>query len=539
MAERYNPDTGEWETVPDEPTGGDGVNGVFREINGRLLLVNPRTGAVIQDYGPVQQEQPAPDRNLGSGVYQDDRGFYVYTNPQRDSGLGVTTSGTKRYITEYEADRIMRGAGGGGMTPSESTAAGNLSARYAELELDRQRLQQQIEEANRDYALSQQEYDFKVAQQAWAESEGQKERAAQAARDAQQAWYQGQQIGLQIGDMRTQLAITNARMQQETAQFNAQMGFNVQQANQQAREQKAARLQALSSDISEASKDPGDRAKLASYVLANTGWGQDTGVGQQDFVTDESLTGLEGLLRTRQDVQNQSDNPYSFSPLTAQQIDLSFLDKLGGGQPGTMQTGSPGPINVETAGSPKLMGAGGIADTDQRVGEFVTDESGKTTWKGPDIQWERARAGLPQLEHGGMVQGAFIAGDSSDGKENEEMIMPLGDGMTLIVPMKGKRKPKGMEHFQDGGLFGNLDMNRDLSRSFLSETNRRARAGTPFEDELFSPVWASSPGTNPIVRDLLNALNASQRGIPVAFSEYQQQRYAPAGINERVVGRTA
>ena len=113
-------------------------------------------------------------------------------------------------------------------------------------------------------------------------------------------------------------------------QFNAQMGFNVEQANVAAQQRRQEQLQSLARDISEAAKAPGDYGKLAALTLANTGWGAPaTAIGKgADLRTTQSLAPLESQLRTRQDVMAQPDRPFTFTPYTAEMVQAPIVSPV-------------------------------------------------------------------------------------------------------------------------------------------------------------------------------------------------------------------
>ncbi len=134
------------------------------------------------------------------------------------------------------------------------------------------------------------------------------------------------ELDLQQKNLQTQVDLStanaNAAALNATSQFNAQMGFNVEQANVNARLRKQEQLQSLARDVSEAAKSPGDYGKLAALTLANAGWGQEnTAIGRgEDIRTTESLAPTESLLRTRRDVMASPDNPFSYNPISASLI---------------------------------------------------------------------------------------------------------------------------------------------------------------------------------------------------------------------------
>jgi hypothetical protein len=143
-----------------------------------------------------------------------------------------------------------------------------------------------------------------------------------------------QKLVVQREDLKAQYAynasVANAAAVNEAARFNAQMGFNVEQANIQAEQQKQAQLQSLASSIAEAAKSPGDYGKLAALTLANTRWGAPaTAIGRgADVRTTESLAPLESELRTRRDVMARPDRPYTFTPIQPSVVSAPELGPL-------------------------------------------------------------------------------------------------------------------------------------------------------------------------------------------------------------------
>ena len=109
----------------------------------------------------------------------------------------------------------------------------------------------------------------------------------------------------------------NAAATNAANQFNAQMGFNVEQANVAARQRRQEQLQSLARDVAEAAKSPGDYGKLAALTLANAGWGaENTAIGRgEDIRTEQSLAPTESLLRTRRDVLAEPTTPFSYTPI--------------------------------------------------------------------------------------------------------------------------------------------------------------------------------------------------------------------------------
>ena len=120
--------------------------------------------------------------------------------------------------------------------------------------------------------------------------------------------------------------LANAGAENETGRFNTTQQFNVQRANEEAARARQQQLQSLGTDIGKLAADPGDRAKYASTVLANSGWGREnTAMAGQDLRTTDSMAPLEALLRQRESVQGQTANPYTYTPLTASQVGKETL----------------------------------------------------------------------------------------------------------------------------------------------------------------------------------------------------------------------
>lgn len=477
-------------------------------------------------------------QNLGAGVFKDETGYY--TTKQQGSN---PTNVAKTYITEAEAERLTNPQAGA----ANATAQGNLSARYAELQLAQRQLEEQIKRATEQYALDERKQNFYETQSVWERGLGNEQLALQKAGLSEQmrSSMVGEQI--QIAGMMQQREIINAQMQQASTQFNAQMGFQVEQANVEYGQRQQEQVQQYARDIGQLSSDPGSRAALASYVLANTGYGKAADTEGVDLRTDESLTGLELALRNRESLMNAPKNPYTFTPTAAPQLSQFQLPPA---------TATPAAVTFEPPKLPTAQDllAQGIVPTKETASNFedrpTTAEENQTYFAAAGVPAEWL-ARMPKMEEGGVAQGAFIAGDSSDGKENKEVIIPdfPAPGMTTVVP-QSKLTPKMKAHLgkmkkmQDGGvfasgIFGGLDSDRTLSRGFLSEANRRTRVGTPWEMGSLPDIsFESTPGFDPFVASLLQGMRSSEQGLPAQWQQRQAALLAPPGIRSGVVGRS-
>ena len=523
-------------------SGADDGKVIIRAFNDGSQRRSTDGGATWTIIDPAPAKATEPDQNLGAGVFADARGYYVL-----DKTGSSPTDVQKRYITEAEAKRATSLPGG---SSSDANAAGNLSARYAELgqrqyefgeelALKAQELDEQIANNARQAEIERQKQAFYQQQSLFERTIGNARIALDKQGLALQAAGLAQDYDLSVATMQQQREIVNAQMQQATSEFNASMGFQVEQANVADRARRQEQTQQYSRDIAGYSADPGDRAALASYVMANTGFGQAADTEGVDLITDESLTPLELALRNRNDIMAQPDNPYSFTPTTAPQLGAMQLPA----RPTVPTTITPTTIPpVESKGiqSPAVEAAA------QQGVATAADKSG-ALWEMVDGQWTQY---TPRMEEGGVVKGAFIAGDSSDGKENQEVIIPdfPAPGMTTVVP-KGKLTPKMKAHMgkmakmQDGGVFASgpltgLGSDRTLARGYQSEVARRSAQGTPFENYVPDVTFEATPGFDPMVASLVQGIRSASQGLPMAWQQRQAALLTPPGLREGVVGRT-
>lgn len=390
-------------------------------------------------------------------------------------------------------------------------------------------------------------------------------RAADARATADQAFNQQAAIAtLQMQQAQMMQAHNNlqAQMQQDTNKFNAMQKFAVDQANVDAAGKKQDRLQGLATDISQAAKDPGDRGALASLLLANSGWGQqDKALAGADLRTSDSLMPLEALLNLRNTTMASPDNPFTFSPMSTPTIDapnmggvtVPSLNLTGsaaaGAAPATAPAGAaPAPYQQQVySDSPLTPGVDDIAQQVQSTGGFTWDPNG--------LGGAHAAAG------GGMQDGAYISGEAGP-----EINIPLGPGKSMVlneqqalslgIDLSGVKKMAG------GGLFdapiGSSTTGQtqgaptnnsiipggagdtSLASAFLDQSFANAKKGTPWAGagNTPPPVFASSPGTDPMVTALLAALSAQGQGIPADYYIRQAKLLAPTAMSASVIRRS-
>lgn len=318
----------------------------------------------------------------------------------------------------------------------------------------------------------------------------------------------------------------------DTARFNAQESLAYGQANDAAQARKRADIQNVNAQTGQLAQDTGNRGLFASFATANRGLGaENTAIGQGTSLIDKASVGpLEQSLQAKAALEATPDRPYTFSPITFNPI---AAPPSGGGPLSSFVAPSSQPNAPTTTAAP------------------VLDASGRDTNKvNADNAATRAIAaqlGLPAAEHGGMVRGAYMSGDSSDGKENAEINIPLGGAGAMVISTKGMQPAKvkalkaKMQKFATGGLFDQLG-DSPLSKQFLGDASAKFREGTPWANKpgaLPSPVYQSSPGFNPQLASLLNSGRALEQGIPKEYSSWLADRYAPTSISgPRIIGRT-
>ena len=515
----------------------------MRELpDGRTILVNMDTGETIREIsGPTPQAAPR-DTNLGNGVYENSQGeFYVLDTVYDELG---GQGQRRRIITQAEKQRLVD-------PQADATAQGNLSARWAELQQQIAQADAELQEQIRQNRIAEAQelanYDFLVKKERFAESQDNKRLANET---AAQIFNQEQMIAnLQMQGLQMQVEQQNLQMQaqMEVDSFNSQMGFSVAQANQQAAAQKREELAQSARDISGFSQSPTDWGRLAAFETAGRVWGdEDQAIREEGgFITDKSLQPLAQGLDNRDRIIATPDNPFSFTPIQAPTFQPFELPQL--------PTPTIAPVATpEAAPAAASAAAPAAAEATPAASGWQQDASGK--WVGPQtgIGGVLDVGRLAKMEHGGVAQGAYIAGDSSDGKENEEINIPLGPGQALVISSKKvgpkafaaiKRQLSGAPRMQNGGVFdaglfgGGMDTGR--ARQFQSQAAQRQRMGTPWTTgPLPGATFASSPGLPLEVQQLLASMRGLEYGENPSYFLNRAQMLRPAATQERVISRT-
>lgn len=480
----------------------------------------------------------------------DERKFFPELNDETQA------AGYQPPISPYQQASLGQGAyqfeSTQGRLAEQQRAANEQQA--AQLKAQVEKWNAEIAQAQKDYALQQANLQFLKDKEKFAQSQDNKRLANETRAQLfnQEATVAG--LDLQMQNMVYQRDQANAQLQSSTAQFNASMGQRTQELNQQAESQRQDRLQSLNRDAATMAADPGDRGEYAAFALANSGWGQQASAQNDvDLRTDESLAPLQGTLEQRQ-ANSTPVAPYSFTPIVAPalgSIDLSRIRLPGSLQQGAGQAGVDA---ITAANAARGLDAMGNPTAGTAESGYTGDQ--QKQWADSLIaggvpEWARTGLGepnVPKMEDGGLSDGAFIAGEAG-----EELIIPLAEGQALVLnkEQQAKMNPdtlKRLKKMAAGGIFsggtvfnaGAAGPDRSLSRNFLADAVAKARSGTPFKTgQLPTSVFASSPGFDPLVTQLLASIRAQATGLPQSSFIRQAQLLAPRGTGEGVVRRSA
>jgi len=257
-----------------------------------------------------------------------------------------------------------------------------------------------------------------------------------------------------INDMQFQRQALQANLNAQVAIQNQNNQLAVQQATAQFEAGRQERLAALSKDIGVLAADPGDRAKLASTLLANSGWGRaNTALAQGNQITDESLQPLAQDLGLREEIRAMR-SPFTYTPIVAPNIPQF----AGMTMPNFQTTAPPKPFNpnpTATSNTPTSTNfGGGMIQSNVPVGG--------ATYNGQAIAGAWGSGGTPAPSSsgssgggeggsggggeggggGGMAEGGmtneekFIVGDRRDGKPagTEELIINPTKAPIKVVP---------------------------------------------------------------------------------------------------------
>lgn len=492
---------------------------------------------------PDTQATNAPDSmyDQNGKYYERQNGQWVanpqFDNPTKAAGYRAPTAGpAPKTALDIEQQQGQIAANNQSIVASQATITRNA-------QLDALAAQQQAF-LQQKATLAQQNDDKRLALETntqIATIQNQRDTYAFNIAQAQQRSYEAQtQAQFDAGKFNasgaTSAAEFNATGQQRASEFNATQGLATEQANNQAEAQKRRDLADANTALGTLAQDTGNRGRFATFATANRGFGQDnTAIGQGTSLIDNTSVGpLEQGITSKNALQATPDRPYTFNPVTFSPIAFNPVaaPQFGGGPLSTFTP--PSQATPTPAAQPALDASG-------RTQTTITNDNNQT-------RAIAAALGLPAAEHGGMMRGAYMSGDSTDGKENAEINIPLGGAGAMVISTKGMKPAQikalkaKMQKFATGGLFDQLG-DSPLSKQFLEDSSAKFREGTPWANKpgaLPSPVYQSSPGFNPQLASLLNAGRALEQGVPTEFSSWLASRYALDTISgPRIVSRTA
>ena len=255
----------------------------------------------------------------------------------------------------------------------------------------------------------------------------------------------------------------NALAQQEQARAtNIQTGFQINQARAQALDQVRDILRNpadyLARGFALAGQDapftPVTQADLINQVSSEYNAYNDflTRMGT-GFDAQEYLAGRQGA---RPDLQIQAPSMKDYRQQRAQMI-------ASGGRPEGGITQEDLDYYTTDSGFTDFMGDGSFQGS-SALGEFFAnnpDSPSRGMFQPGGTDFGQ---GPPGAEHGGMFGNPVIVGDSSSGKENQELVMSADGAPMVVLPLtdqqidilQGKRNNK-MPKAQTGGMFGPQD----------------------------------------------------------------------------------
>lgn len=500
--------------------------------------------------------EPDPNGNL---VFVPDHGGGSTGSPYRESegGLVFNQADGQYYIqTPYGTRTATPDEIAAAFAPGGSGGGGPSGTSLLNAQIDRERLAEDRRQFDRDFDY-QQRYDYDKLEQDRLQEQaniaylqdklrieteaGQRSDALETQRLIQDHQANQQRIAFEQQSLAQQIR----QREQDNAFREREFQAGEQERAAQRGERQVEQRRGLARDIAGFAADPGDRSKLAAYLAASGGPDALTRAigGDQSFITDESLQplamGLDALGQVGQPSGVQraltgggaqepgQDLPWyqpgmsALGPEAQQAIRSTWLGNAN-------QAANEQGLTLDqfyAAGSPGVSQSGPAAGT--RINW--------TDWAQQPVPGERQS--LQMAEHGGLQEGAFIAGDDSEGKENREVVIPLAEGVALVVPEdKVSGVTKQLRKMQTGGLFGAGLQDTTKARSFLEETLRRAMAGGPFQ-KTPTPVQVSSQLTNPLLQQYASGLAATGAGVDRRSFLNEALRLAPTLLQQGIIGR--
>ena len=519
----------------------------YKEIPGQAGVWASPSGAVVDGataFAEIRDNSP----NLWTPKQRTDYlGAAGYTHVQGEGPSAIWQSPTGETVSETGAfTQVQKGVDppkAGGLTFDEQmrlkqtpSFSSSMSVRDpASLQLDRDELAEKIRQSDLQTAQWQQQMDFNRDKATVEEQRGNKQLALQA-----------QQLAENIAARIDSSNIARQRMASDMAQFDQELAFQKQEAAAKQQESAATRAfqgQQNEADravqrertalerqgkIAEFAREPGDIGAV-SAMLEQGGSPISTAIGMgQSAITDRSLEPLAGLLQPQQApaaptpiASAMSAVPPGVTDAARWQADMAKAKALGAAHETAM------------AQQPAAAPAGGMTQ----------DQINADYWRKAGVP----EFAIPKAEHGGMMVGEdgmsieqlmqmaqmmgmqprAIAGDSSNGRPNEEVIM--SNGPVAVVP-KGD-----LPRMQTGGITDNNLI--EQARQFMSTVGQRTLSRSGFGQSP-TPISLADPGTSRFRQRVGAATTATTLGYPQEVFIEELLRLQPRGMQQGVYGRT-
>ncbi len=480
----------------DQPGSGAGPAGSWTSITdaqGNVVFYNPTTG-----------QTQSPGINVG-----DPNAITPYQQQQIDLQLQQLNQSAQQ--TQQQGQQFDAG---------QQQAADQFNAQLftqietsnAQIRSQQAQLAESIRQSDIADAAAREQMRFAIRQVEVATEEGNANRLQNAVQIRANIQNQIQTIGLQRQSLVSNIEQGNAAIANNAAMYNATAKANADALNEQRRQTNLQQLQSVSTEIGTLAQNPADVGKLAAFLRSGQNDAISSAIARgEDAITDESLLGLRGLLGVRDELQKgpTEAQPYLIDPTFANVPE--FANDLGVA-PEISDIFQP--INFDASGIERGATAPApdysqfftpiqqpapvqVTPTQPVVNQQVVPQQPVPVQQpqAPQTQQQAIAAqpdiwadilsrlspdkgGTYGLEHGGMVPPGMPVrvGDSSDGKENEELAMVDAQGNLVVMPMD--KLPKA----ENGGIFNKANPQIGITgdSTFSNVTPLQLTGGVPF-----------------------------------------------------------
>jgi len=430
--------------------------------------------------------------------------------------------------------------------------------------LDPRSLELQALQISQQHFIDLQNLDLARDKQRLAERQGKHQIALESASLVEQIKSRMQQRELQISQMRQSAEQFQQSMQFQGQQAGLDRALKIMDLTEQARQFNTEQRRQVQNDIAQLSANPGDIVK-AEALKQQAGGGSpiSTAIAQGgNAITDESLKPLTELLNLRDSLSGQAQQPGQVfnggvatgdtpqDPAAAAARQAANLNNVLGqvlqGNQNQPLAGSPIATALEgIAGTPgsAVQNNGGIFSA--APGTPGSQQGFQGAMAAPSAEEqalidEMARmTGLSFGERGGVFSGPVVTGDSSTGRENQEMVMSASPIVVMPIPNDSMGKAP---HAQTGGVFsGSTDPANEKARQFIAQAlarifERFRNQGLNFGNQP-TPIGVSAPGTSAGIQQLSAGVSAAQTGFDPNSFLNEANALRPVGIGQGIFGR--